>query len=182
MLPLLLALYLSVPGLATPAAADLTAARALAAEAVPKLTFRDDPTPPPVTAFALFEGGTADLSDYAGAVVVLNFWATWCAPCRKEMPSLQTLQDEMGGADLQVVTMAFGRHHPQAMERFWEDTGVDTLPLHRDPQGEMAAALGVKGLPHTLILDRAGTVVAELIGDADWAADPMQAVLAAIAE
>ena len=173
------ALYAATLLLASPAAADLAAARALAAETVPKLAFVD-PVAPRVTAFLTFEGEPMDLSAYDGEVVVLNFWATWCAPCREEMPSLQALQDAMGDDGVEVVPMAFGRHSPTAMERFWDEAGITTLPLHRDPEGEMAAALGVRGLPHTVILDADGRVVAELVGEADWAAPTMQTVLNAL--
>lgn len=134
---------------------------------------------PAVTEYTLFDGGTGDLSDYAGQVVVLNFWATWCAPCRAEMPSLQALQDEMGDGDLEVVTVAFGRHNPVQMKRFWAETGVNDLPLHIDPDSALARGLGVRGLPHTFVLDRDGQVVAQLIGEADWAAPETLAVMEA---
>ncbi len=135
---------------------------------------------PVVTGFMRPDGSVGDLSDYAGKIVVLNFWATWCGPCREEMPSLQALQDELGGEDFAVVTMAFGRHNPVAMERFWEDTGVRDLPLNLDAQTELARGLGVKGLPHTLLLDRTGEVVGQLIGAADWAAPETLAVMRAL--
>ena len=158
----------------------MAAARALAADAVPALRFVD-PTVPPVTAFTTFDGEPMDLSAYAGDVVVLNFWATWCGPCRAEMPTLDALQQAMGDEGMEVVTMAFGRHSPVSMELFWREAGVESLPLHRDETTEMARGLGVKGLPHTVVLDAEGRVVAELIGEADWASDDMKAVLAALA-
>lgn len=152
--------------LATPAAADVDAA--LFTGDMQKMEVLE-PYTPAITVFQDIDGNLADLSMYAGEVVVLNFWATWCAPCREEMPSLQALQDKMGGGELEVVTMAFGRHNPMAMANFWSDTGVTSLPLHIDPASEMARAMGVRGLPHTLILNREGKVVAQLIGTADWA-------------
>lgn len=140
------------------------------------------PYPPAITAYTQSDGTIGDLSDYAGQVVLLNFWATWCAPCRAEMPSLQALQDQMGGGDLEVVTMAFGRHNPAAMERFWEETDVTTLPLHLDARSELARGLGVRGLPHTFVLDRDGRVVAQLIGEADWDAPETLAVMQAFVD
>ena len=137
---------------------------------------------PSVTGFTRPDGSVGDLSDYAGKVVVLNFWATWCGPCREEMPSLQALQDELGGEDFEVVTMAFGRHNPMAMQKFWDDTGVRDLPLHLDARTEFARCLGVRGLPHTLVLDRGGEVVAQLVGGADWAAPETLAVMRALIE
>jgi thiol-disulfide isomerase/thioredoxin len=182
MRPLLIAaaLYLSAAALATPASADLDVARDLAAGTVPALTF-PDPVPPPVTGFTTFEGEPMDLSAYADQVVVLNFWATWCAPCRHEMPSLQRLATATEGQGIAVVPMAFGRHSPHSMTLFWEEAEIETLPLHRDAEGAMAAALGVRGLPHTFVLDADGRVVAELVGEAEWDAPEMQAVLTALA-
>lgn len=128
------------------------------------------PVAAPTATYATFDGGQGQLSDYAGEIVVLNFWATWCGPCRAEMPSLQALQDELGDDGLEVVTMAFGRHNPVQMQRFWDDAGITSLPLHLDAGTELARALGVKGLPHTFVLDRDGQVIAQLTGEADWAA------------
>lgn len=175
--------YLLCGLLATPApaAAGVDEAAALAADTVPALAFVE-PAPPPVTAFAPGDDGAGDLSRYAGEVVVLNMWATWCAPCRREMPSLQRLQDRMGDEGLEVVTIAFGRHNPAAMERFWEEAGVTSLPLHLDASTELARGLGVVGLPHTAILDREGRVVAHLAGEADWDAPEMVAVLRALSD
>ena len=138
-----------------------------------------DPFLPTITAYNRVDGSIGDLSDYAGQVVVLNFWATWCAPCRAEMPSLQALQDKMGSGDLEVVTMAFGRHNPAAMLRFRQETGMTTLPLHLDGRSELAQGLGVLSLPHSFILDRDGRVVAQLTGEADWDAPETLAVMQA---
>ena len=169
--------YLALLTLASPVGAGVDEARAVAeAEGVP-LTWLD-PAPAPDTGFDGVEGPGA-LADYAGRVAVVNWWATWCAPCREEMPSLQALA--RAEPEVAVVTLAFGRNHPAAMERFWAETGVTTLPLHRDP-GDLARAVGVRGLPHTIVLDPEGRIVAELVGITDWAAPSMRAVLAALAE
>ncbi|MBM2577449.1 TlpA family protein disulfide reductase [Jannaschia sp. Os4] len=169
--------YLAALLLATPTAAGVEEARAVAeAEGVPLVWL--EPTVPAVTTFEAAEG-EGDLSRYAGQVAVVNWWATWCAPCREEMPSFQALADAM--PDVAVVPLAFGRHNPAAMQRFWDEAGITSLPLHRDA-GDLARSVGVKGLPHTVVLDPEGRVVAELIGITDWAAPSMQAVLAALAE
>ncbi|MGB3408627.1 MAG: TlpA disulfide reductase family protein, partial [Jannaschia sp.] len=137
------------------------------------------PARPTVETFARADSTRGHLSDYAGEVVVLNFWATWCAPCRAEMPSLQASQDQLGEDGLEVVTVAFGRHNPMQMKKFWEEAGITTLPLHLDAGSELARALGVRGLPHTLILNRTGEVVAQIPGEADWAAPETLAVMRA---
>ena len=123
------------------------------------------------------DGGSGDLSEYRGRVVVLNFWATWCAPCRAEMPSLQALQDALGPEGLSVVTVAFGRHAPAAMRRFWDEAGVTDLPLYLDPDTALARPLGVRGLPHTMLLDREGRIAGEVVGEADWTSPEALAVM-----
>ena len=120
------------------------------------------------------------LADYTGQYVLLNFWATWCAPCREEMPSLQTLQDTLGGDNFQVVTLATGRNPPQAIRRFFDEEGVTTLPEHRDINQQIAREMGIFGLPITVILDPDGNEIARLRGDADWASPEAVAILEAI--
>ncbi|WP_281824133.1 TlpA disulfide reductase family protein [Jannaschia rubra] len=137
---------------------------------------------PAITGYLREDGSTGDLSDYAGKVVVLNFWATWCGPCKAEMPSLQALQDELGPEGLDVVTVAFGRHNPAAMRDFWDDAGITSLPLHLDPQTELARGLEVRGLPHSFVIGRDGRILAQLIGDADWSAPETLAVIRAYLE
>ncbi len=129
-------------------------------------------------------GGEHRLADWRGEWVVLNFWATWCAPCREEMPSLDRLQADLGkgGAEnggLEVVTIATGRNAVPAIERFFAETGVETLPILLDPQGRLAREMGVLGLPVTVILDPEGREVARLLGEAEWDGEDARAVLAA---
>jgi thiol-disulfide isomerase/thioredoxin len=145
-----------------------------------KLNFHSDPVPAGTTAFDAASGGEMTLADYAGKHVVLNFWATWCAPCREEMPTLSALQAAMGGDDFEVVTIATGRNDPVGMQQFFAEIGVDNLPLHRDPQQRLAREMGVLGLPITVILDPEGMEIARLQGDADWASDSAMAIVAAL--
>ncbi|MEP3633319.1 MAG: TlpA disulfide reductase family protein [Shimia thalassica] len=124
------------------------------------------------------ENGTKmTLADYEGQYVLLNFWATWCAPCRKEMPMLSDLQAEFGDDDFQVVTLATGRNAPPAMKKFFDEIGVDNLPLHRDPQSAVARDMAVLGLPVTALIDKNGNEIARLTGDADWSSDNAKAIL-----
>jgi thiol-disulfide isomerase/thioredoxin len=126
------------------------------------------------------DGSDLTLADYDGKLVVLNFWATWCAPCRKEMPHLSELQDEMGSADFEVVTVATGTNQRPAMERFLAEIGVENLPLHTDNNSALARDMGVVGLPVTIILSEDGYEIGRLIGDANWASDNAKAILAAL--
>jgi thiol-disulfide isomerase/thioredoxin len=170
-------LYTALMGVANTGSAE-TAAEALRDGDMRKLNFHAEPVAPVLTPFEGEGGQEMTLADYAGKYVVLNFWATWCAPCRVEMPTLSALEMAVGGDDLQVVTIATGRNDPVAMEQFFEEIGVDNLPLHRDPRQTLARDMGVLGLPVTVILDPEGMEIARLQGDADWSSDSAMAILA----
>jgi thiol-disulfide isomerase/thioredoxin len=144
-----------------------------------KLTF-SEPKPVPEAVLLDAADGERSLTDYQGKVVVLNFWATWCAPCLKEMPSLDALQVALGTEDFAVVPVATGRNPVEAIERFYDKAGITNLPVLRDPKQEFSRAMGVLGLPMTIILDRQGQEVARLIGDAEWNGPEAQAILAAL--
>lgn len=128
----------------------------------------------------LLDGSEAEhtLAEYQGKWVVLNFWATWCAPCRAEMPSLDRLQVAM--PEIAVVPVATGRNAVSQIGKFYAEAGVVNLPVLRDPKSELARAMGVLGLPVTVILDPEGREVARLIGDAEWDSPAALAVLKAI--
>lgn len=142
-----------------------------------KLVPSEDAPALPTTEFTDPEGGTHSLADYKGKVVLVNFWATWCAPCREEMPSLEALQSEMGGDDFQVVTIATGRNAPAKIAKFYEETGVQSLPVLLDPKQQLAREMGVLGLPVSVLIDRDGNEVARLLGDADWSGEPAKQVI-----
>ncbi len=133
--------------------------------------------PAPDTAFTAADGQPTTLAASNGKVRLVNFWATWCAPCRQEMPSLEALARERGGADLAVLTIATGRNTPDAIERFRAETGISALPNALDPRGDLARAMSVPGLPVTVLLDRQGNEVARLLGGADWNGPEARAVL-----
>lgn len=173
-------LYMALALGANPALADSAEAEALREGDMKKLVFHSAPEAAPATEFERADGGTGTLDDYRGRHVLLNFWATWCAPCRAEMPTLSALQDAMGGADFAVVTIATGRNAPPAMKKFFDDIGVDNLPLHRDTNSALARQMGVFGLPATVILDPEGREIARLTGDADWNSDSARAIIAAL--
>ena len=128
------------------------------------------------------ETGMGRLSDYHGKVVLLNFWATWCAPCRKEMPQIAELQDEFGGDDFEVLTIATGRNTPAGITKFFDENGITNLPRHQDPKQALAREMAVIGLPITVILNREGKEVARLLGDAEWNSESAKAIIAAMIE
>jgi len=173
-------LYLSLGVLANSAVADTAALEALREGDMRKLTFHSEPLASSDVAFKGEDGSDMTLADYEGKHVVLNFWATWCAPCRKEMPDLAALQLDLGSDSFEVVTIATGRNPRPAMEAFFDEIGVDNLPLHTDERQNLARSLGVLGLPVTLILDPEGNEIARLQGDADWHSDSAVAIINAL--
>ncbi|MGB0439006.1 MAG: TlpA family protein disulfide reductase [Paracoccaceae bacterium] len=169
--------YTALAALAIPAMADVEAAQALRSGDMKKLNFHSSPEVVPNAQFMTFEGAPLTLETYRGKWTLVNFWATWCAPCRKEMPMLSELQTDLGGDHFEVVTIATGRNVPQGMVKFFDDIGVDNLPLHRDPKQVLARQMAVLGLPITVILDPEGREIARLRGDADWSSDTAKAIL-----
>lgn len=160
---------------ANPAAADVAALRD---GDMKKLALHETPVDLPEAVFLDEADAEHPLADYRGKWVVLNFWATWCAPCRKEMPSLDRLQAAM--PELAVVPVATGRNAVEGIQRFYAEAGVTGLPILRDPKSELARAMGVMALPVTVILNPEGQEVARLIGDAEWDSDTAKAVLGAL--
>ena len=145
-----------------------------------KLMLWDAPVDVPDAVLLDATDGEHALADYKGKWVVLNFWATWCAPCRREMPSLERLQAAM--PEIAVVPVATGRNAVEGIQRFFDEAGVTTLPILRDPTSDLAHAMGIMGLPVTVILNPDGQEVARLIGDAEWDSESAKAVLKELAK
>lgn len=141
-----------------------------AALATPDLPFIDE------------TGASHSLAEYRGKVVVLNLWATWCAPCREEMPALSRLQAELGGERFQVVTLATGRNSQVKIAQFFEEVGATNLPRFQDEKQTIARAMGVIGLPVTVLIDAEGREVARLIGGAQWDGPEARKVIDALLE
>ncbi|MFK7764838.1 MAG: TlpA disulfide reductase family protein [Roseobacter sp.] len=165
----------------TPVRADLDAAAALRDGDMKKLVFHDAPKETTDAPFQLADGaGEGRLADYQGKYVLLNFWATWCAPCRKEMPQLSELQAEFGGDDFEVLTLATGRNSPAGIRKFFDEIGVTNLPRHQDSKQAVASQMAIFGLPITVLIDPEGREVARLRGDADWSSDTAKAIVATV--
>jgi thiol-disulfide isomerase/thioredoxin len=101
----------------------------------------------------------------------MNFWATWCAPCVEEMPALDALEAARGGEDFRVVTVSIDRGGVYDVEPFFERHGLEHLQPYFDPAGRAPAAFGLRALPTTLVIDRAGRWVGSFTGPADWAGE-----------
>ena len=177
--------YVALRDPATPIPATLENASELEAlrdGTLKKLNFHAAPKPAGKASYTTADGSSATLSDHAGRYVLLNFWATWCAPCRKEMPGLEALQKDFGGEDFEVLTIATGRNPLQAMKKFFGDIGVENLPLATDAKQELAREMGVLGLPVSVILDPQGFEIARMTGDAEWDGESGRAIIRALLE
>ena len=113
-------------------------------------------------------GEFLSLADFRGRVVLLNIWATWCAPCRKEMPTLDRLQSRLGGRDFEVVALSIDRAGVEVVEKFYEEIKIDNLAIYIDSTGKAARALKIVGLPTTLLIDAEGRELGRLVGPAEW--------------
>ena len=145
----------------------------IASEAPQNFAVLDTPAAVPEISFADADGQPKTLADYAGKVVLLNVWATWCAPCRKEMPTLDRLQAKLGGSDFEVVALSMDRKGPDVVTKFYAEIGVTHLALNIDTSAQAMFTLGAVGLPMTLLIDRQGKEIGRLIGPAEWDAPDM---------
>jgi thiol-disulfide isomerase/thioredoxin len=141
---------------------------AVAAEAPTGFALHESPQPVPEIQFENGQGTTLSLADFRGKVVLLNIWATWCAPCRREMPTLDRLQAELGGPEFEVVALSIDRTGLPAVREFYQEIGLETLPIYLDPSGRSQRELRVLGIPTTLLLDQEGNEIGRLAGPAEW--------------
>jgi thiol-disulfide isomerase/thioredoxin len=134
----------------------------------PNFIVSDSPKPLPAIVFADGEGKAGSLADFRGKFVLLNIWATWCIPCRKEMPTLDRLQARLGGPDFEVVTLSIDRGGADAVRKFYAQIGIRNLAITLDAKGEAPFKLGTVGVPTTLLINREGQEIGRLIGAAEW--------------
>jgi thiol-disulfide isomerase/thioredoxin len=176
----LIALYTALTLGANTAAAGIDEAEALRTGTMKKLFFHSQGKPVSEAVITDPDGTEFTLADWGGKYVVLNFWATWCAPCRKEMPALDALQQELGSDGFAVVTVATGRNPLPAITSFFDENGIENLPILLDPKTELSRGMSALGLPVTMILDPNGQEIARMQGDAEWSGDSALAVLRAL--
>ena len=149
-----------------------------------KLQALETPPPQPPQPLIDADGQPATLADFRGQVVVLNLWATWCAPCVIEMPTLAALQRRYGEQGLRVVAVSIDADADAAKaQRMLADLSEGTLTYYHDPSRAMAFAARAGGLPTTVLYDRRGQEIARLAGGADWSGTEAAALIeAALAE
>jgi thiol-disulfide isomerase/thioredoxin len=140
--------------------------------------FRKAPEDLPEVKFLDASAKERTLADWRGKVVLLNLWATWCLPCRKEMPALDRLQRELGSDQFQVVAVSVDRTGLDGARKFLADTGAEALALYADPTARMGSTLRAAGLPATLLLDRQGREIGRLLGPAEWDGEDAKRLIA----
>ncbi len=176
----LLVLYAALGLGANAALADTAALEALRDGSMKKLIFAPTPKPAPDTPFLDADGGEHTLAEYRGKYVLVNFWATWCPPCRAEMPSLDRLQADLGTDRFTIVTIATGRNSLAGIHKFFEDAKVTNMPVLLDPKQKLARQMGVLGLPISVLLNPEGQEIARLRGDAKWDSPSAKAIFTAL--
>jgi thiol-disulfide isomerase/thioredoxin len=133
--------------------------------------------PAPQSPFVDENGAARSLADFRGKVVLLNFWATWCGPCVREMPSLKRLQAKLGGDRFGVLALSEDRRGWEIMAPFLARLELQGLPAFHDSRGDLMRALSVHGLPTTILFNRDGREIGRLVGPAEWDSDEAVALL-----
>ncbi|MBT5110220.1 MAG: TlpA family protein disulfide reductase [Rhodospirillaceae bacterium] len=133
--------------------------------------------PAPDTPFVRENGDVVTLQAFKGKVVLVNFWATWCAPCIREMPSLDRLAAALGHEDFLVAAVSVDRGGAKVARPFLDKLGVKELQLFFDPKMALAVKLGVRGMPTTFLVDRGGRVAGALVGIAEWDSPEAEALV-----
>jgi len=162
---LLLLLLASVAGVGPVAAASPGFALDESPKELPNVEFQDG------------EGRPRSLAEFHGRVVLLNIWATWCVPCRKEIPTLDRLQAALGDASFEVVALSIDRSGLDVVCKFYRGIGISHLATYVDRTGKASRELAAVGLPTTLLIDRAGREIGRLVGPTEWDAPDMTAFI-----
>ena len=140
-----------------------------ATQPLPKnFILHEAPKPIASIAFEDDQGRPRSLAEFRGKIVLLNIWATWCGPCRREMPSLDRLQGLLGGADFEVVALSIDRAGLDPVRKFYKDVGIRNLAIYIDRSGKATRDLGTVGVPATLLIERDGRELGRLVGPAEW--------------
>lgn len=184
------AIYATAGGGGNVEAAECRAAQARIAQIEPEIGGEvaaflpaETPTPMPPLTFTDETGAERRLEEWKGKTVLLNIWATWCAPCRHEMPALDALQQAFADAPFEVVAVSIDKGGPEKPQAFFAETEVSSLALYTDRPGATFEALKARGrafgLPTTLLVDAAGCELGHLPGPADWASPEARALIEA---
>lgn len=128
----------------------------------------ESPRDLPELAFEDGKGKPLTLGDFQDQTVLLNIWATWCGPCREEMPTLDALQAALGREDFEVVALSIDRKGIEVVQDFYKDLGIEHLRQYIDTTGMAGTKLGAVGIPTTLLIDSRGDEIGRLVGATEW--------------
>ncbi|MFD2251562.1 thiol-disulfide isomerase/thioredoxin [Pseudochelatococcus lubricantis] len=172
------------PGGTCPASAEvLTRLKPLATGEVAAVQVENRAAPLTELTFLSADGKPLSLADFRGRTVLLNLWATWCVPCRAEMPALNALQKKLGGSDFEVVAVNIDTREPQKAMQWLKDNGIDSLTPYSDPKAKIFQTLRADGkafgMPTTVLVDRDGCALGHLAGAAEWASNDAVALIRA---
>ena len=142
-----------------------------------KFTPAASPAPLPAAGFAEQGGKMRALKDFGGQIVLMNFWATWCGPCVREMPSLERLHQKLGSRDFTVIALSEDRKGWEKITSFRQELGLTALPLFHDVGSKMMFGAKVRGLPTTILIGRDGRELGRLTGHAEWDSDEAVALM-----
>ncbi|WP_299843648.1 TlpA disulfide reductase family protein [uncultured Jannaschia sp.] len=145
-----------------------TGGPSMAEEAAFDFDMHETPIAVPDLQFADEAGSVRTLDDYRGKYVVVNVWATWCAPCREELPTLDALQRSIGGPAFEVIALSTETGRRPAVERLFTELSITDLEALIDISGSTMRDLGAYALPATVLIDRTGQEMGRKIGPADW--------------
>jgi len=134
------------------------------------------PIPAPTISVVDLAGNTISLSDFAGRLVLINFWATWCEPCLREMPSLERMQSRLGDK-ITVFAISEDRGGSKTVEPFINKLGLKSFKTYLDPKSDAGRAFKVAGLPTSFLIDREGRVLGRIEGAAEWDSPKLLGVL-----
>ncbi|MFQ5757711.1 MAG: TlpA family protein disulfide reductase [Acidiferrobacterales bacterium] len=134
----------------------------------PQLKLLQEPRLLPELRFADVSGRPMTLRDFRGKVVLLNLWATWCGPCREEMPALDRLQAKLGGPEFEVVALSIDQGGVPVIQDFYKELQLQALGIYSDPTMMAPSTLNVLGIPTTLVVNREGQEISRYLGPAEW--------------
>ncbi len=160
-------------GLRAPSTPDIRSAP-IALEAKPSanaefsFTLLEQPRPLPELRFVDGEGRVLTIADLRGRLVLLNIWATWCGPCRREMPTLDRLQARLGGPDFEVVALSIDRQGVPVVREFYRELGLKALGIYVDKSSQVKRDINILGIPTTLLIDQEGREIGRVVGPAEW--------------
>ncbi len=169
----------AVTGAATEGAAGAPASKEGMAGKLAAFVRKNPPVALADISFIDESGAAKTLADFRGKTVLLNLWATWCAPCREEMPSLDRLQKQLGSGTFEVVALAVDRGGVDAAGKFLKGINVTNLKVYADPTTKSGTALRVLGMPTTILINADGKEAGRLSGPAEWDSDEAKKLIAA---